>query len=265
MSILNTLLKEPPIRRLTQLVVRALPVSSRTKATWNAVERPQYLVGVLHAVDQAKSEGGKAVSVVEFGVAEGYGLLALQRHAAIVENETDVRVDVYGFDAGTGLPEFIRDHRDHPDKWKPGDYPMDEEQLRQQLMPRTRLVIGDVRKTVTQTELAAPLGFVALDLDLYSSTVAALRILERPDCRLLRRIALYFDDTREASNHRWAGELLAIDEFNQASQSIKIDRWRGLRAGRPFPEADWIDGMYLAHHLKAIGQTTLSRRTARMR
>ena len=44
----------------------------------------------------------------------------------------------------------------------------------------------------------------------------------------------------------------SYDEFNRAAGSMRIDRWRGLRHGRPFPEAAWLDRMYLAHDLEAI-------------
>ena len=69
----------------------------RTKALWDIGERPQYLLGVLSGADQARREGVDHISVIEFGVAGGNGLIALQRWARAVEEETGVRVDVYGF------------------------------------------------------------------------------------------------------------------------------------------------------------------------
>src|SRR5262249_16859098 len=135
MGVLTAVLSEPPLRRLVQYTVRMLPVSVRLKERWNAAERPQYLAGVLYAADQARREGRDAVSVVEFGVAEGYGLLALQEHAIAVERETGVRVTVYGFDGGEGLPKGTGDYRDHPDRWQPGDYQMDRAWLGHRLDP----------------------------------------------------------------------------------------------------------------------------------
>jgi len=255
-GILSSLRAEPPIRSVVKLGARFLPVSVRVKNRWNAVDRPQYLGGVLYAADQARHEERDAISVIEFGVADGHGLLALEAHASAVERETGVKIYVYGFDSGAGLPRGIGDHRDHPDRWRPGDYPTDVDALQAKLTDRTTLVLGDVSATVATTTLTAPLGFVAFDLDYYSSTVPALRILDQPH---LRRIALYFDDLDEHYNHRWAGELLAIEEFNAKSRDLKIDRWRGVRAGRPFGEAHWLDSMYLAHDLSAIAATRLKR------
>jgi hypothetical protein len=257
--------KEPPFRRLVKVLVRHLPLSVSVKALWDAVERPQYLFGVLYAAEQARREGHAAVSVIEFGVAEGFGLLSMQRHAAAVERQTGVQVNLYGFDRGAGLPQGTGDYRDHPDVWQTGDYQMDERVLRGGLSRATTLAIGDVGETALTQAFAAPIGFVALDLDLYSSTSAALRLLLRRDVQLLRRVALYFDDINEVHNHRFAGELLAIDEFNRVSESVKLDNWRGIESGRPFPEADWLKCMYLAHNVAEISRTRPRRPAARMR
>ena len=82
---------------------------------------------MLYAARLALRERVGEIAVIEFGVAGGNGLLALQREAEAIEQEFAVSIKVYGFDNGPeGLPEFIGDHRDHPDKWKPGDFPMDE-------------------------------------------------------------------------------------------------------------------------------------------
>jgi hypothetical protein len=250
---LLTVLKEPPLRRIVKPLVRALPFAPAVKSLWDAVEYPQYLVGVLHAAQYGP------VSVIEFGVAAGHGLLALQRHARAVECVTQSPIYVYGFDTGSGLPPGTDDYRDHPDCWCPGDFPMDETALRSRLGPRSALILGDVAETALSQTFEAPVGFVAIDLDLYSSTVAALAIFHRTDVQRLVRTALYFDEVTMECNHRFAGELLAIEEFNAKSDTVKIDRWRGLRHERPFPEAPWLDGMYLAHDVEAISRARATR------
>jgi len=109
-----------------------------------------------------------------------------------------------------------------------------------------------------------PLGFVSIDLDLYSSTVDALKLLSAPDRRMLMHTAMYFDDINLKSYHRFAGELLAIEEFNEACDHVKIDEWRGLPLGRPMSEAHWIRSMFMAHDLAAISRTALTRQPGRM-
>jgi hypothetical protein len=129
---------------------------------------------------------------------------------------------------------------------------------------RTTLVLGDVAETAITYPIPAALGFIAYDLDLYSSTREALKILTRADVPRLRRVALYFDDLAEHYNHAWGGEPLAIDEFNTSSTTVKIDVWRGVQ-DRPFHDSRWVRGMYVAHDLEAISAVRLARPPARMR
>jgi hypothetical protein len=140
---------------------------------------------------------------------------------------------------------------------------MDEAALRQRLdSRRTTLVVGDVRETVPsffRQYGAPPLGFLSMDLDLYSSTRDALGILAAPGRRMLQHVPMYFDDVEFLFNHRFAGELLAIDEFNAQHAHVKIDRWHGVRTGRPFPERGYFDKFFVAHDLAGISRATLAR------
>ncbi len=219
------------------------------------------MTGTLFAADQARREGLDEISVAEFGVASGKGLLVLQQEAALVERETGVRIRVFGFDAGpTGLPEFCGDYRDMPDIWRPGDYPMDVAWLKARLDPRTTLVLGNIRETAPRFYAEydpPPFGFIAIDVDLYSSTLPALQLLSSSERRMLKHTAMWLDDINLMESHRFAGELLAIDEFNESSGDVKIDAWRGLAPGRPMPDAPWLKHMFLAHDLQAISQTVL--------
>lgn len=257
--------QEPPLRLFARFIVKTFSSSIRSKAQWDAVARPQYLVGMLAAVDQAVREQVQEICVIEFGVAQGHGLVALQEYAAAIERETKIKIQVYGFDSGVGLPSVCDDYRDHPDQWRDGDYRMDEARLRRQLTSRTQLILGDVRETVprfvSETQ-KVPIGFLAMDLDLYSSTQAALQVLSLPEKKMLRRVPMYFDDVRFFFNHKFAGELLAIEELNQCNPDVKIDIWRGLPDGRVFPENPWLRNMYVAHDLRAITDVRLQRAPA---
>jgi hypothetical protein len=223
---------------------------------------------VLFGAQRALQENIREISVIEFGVAGGNGLLVLQKEAEAVEKEIGVSIKVYGFDnGGEGLPDFIGDYRDHPDMWRPGDFPMDESLLRSKLSPRTELILGDVKKTVStfyNDPQVPPVGFISVDLDLYSSTTHALRILSVPERRILNHVPVYFDDVAAPLNHRFAGELLAIDEFNEANTHVKIDQWRGLKVGRPFSDAWFHERMFMAHDLEAISGRTIDRSPVRL-
>jgi hypothetical protein len=265
---LERLAMEPPFRILVRALLRAFAVSARTRALWEISERPAYLLGVLTGAQQALAQNVPEISVIEFGVAGGNGLVALQAEAEAVERETGVRVKVYGFDMGQrGLPELLPDYRDHPDAWKPGDFPMDEAALRARLTERTTLVIGNVKESVAEffsRYQPPPIGFISFDMDLYSSTRDGLRLLAMNDRRMLWHVPLYFDDIDFLFNHRFAGELLAIDEFNQEGHAVRIDKWYGVRKGRPFPERPFLDKLYVAHDLQAVSGAILTREAAKL-
>jgi hypothetical protein len=211
--------------------------------------RPGYVWGVLQGVGLAKVLGFDRVSVIEFGVAGGAGLLALERIAEAAEELLGVGVDVYGFDTGSGLPK-PQDYRDCPNLWVGGDYPMDRAQLEPRLR-RARLKLGLVEETVP-TLLASnisPVAFVAIDLDLYSSTREALRLLDAKQEALSPRIYFYFDDIIGYSYSDYTGERLAIAEFNEAHDTRKLSPIYGLKHFVPpaYANAWWVDLLYMAH------------------
>jgi hypothetical protein len=212
--------------------------------------RPHYAFGVYSAAKQAQRLGLDAISVIEFGVAGGSGLVALERIAEQVEADTGVQIAVYGFDSGAGMPAPL-DYRDLAHVWGGGFYHMDVELLRGRLT-RANLLLGDVAETVPQAVADAampPLGFVSFDLDYYSSTKTAFGIFEKPaDCRL-PRVYCYFDDITGpdfACMTEHFGELLAIREFNEEHDPGKISKVENLwttRANR----APWNEQIYVFH------------------
>jgi len=260
-AFVERLAQEPPFRLFTKVAAKAFASSVRTKARWDVASRPQYLAGMLAAADEALQEGVKEISAFEFGVAGGNGLLAMAEIATAVSAETGVRIAVYGFDTGSGLPKLTGDYRDYPDHWQLGDYPMDEAALRKRLPPNTTLVIGNIRQTLPEflPTIQEPVGFTAVDVDIYSSTCDVLWMFSTPARKMLRRVYMYWDDVDLPFTHRFAGELLAMEEFNCSQHGVKIDQWRGIRKLRPFPEAAWLDRMYIAHDIEAISKVHSAR------
>jgi hypothetical protein len=53
--------------------------------------------------------------------------------------------------------------------------------------------------------------------------------------KILRQTPLQFDDIEFMTNHRGAGVLLAVDEFNRTCDSVKIDRWYNIRSWQTVP------------------------------
>jgi hypothetical protein len=211
--------------------------------------RPQYLWGVLLAVRVARAIGLPSVAAIEFGVAGGNGLIALERAAGAATMLSGVEVAVYGFDTGTGMPPPV-DHRDLPWLIEPGWFEMDEEALRGRLT-KAQLVLGPVADTVPRfiDSTHPPIGFIAFDLDYYSSTMQALELLEAPAQRLLPRVSCYFDDVFGYGWSDFNGERAAIAEFNAAHEKRKIGKIHGLRYSLPATQhaLPWHEQMYLAH------------------
>jgi hypothetical protein len=211
--------------------------------------KPAYVWGVVQGVALAKVLRIPEVSVIEFGVAGGAGLLSLERTAELTEARTGVKVNVYGFDTGVGLPRPT-DHRDQPNMWFEGQLPMDKGLLESKLR-RASLRIGLVRDTVAafMAEQPAPIAFISFDLDLYSSTRDAFSVFDAPDERLLPRIVTYFDDILGHSYNDFAGERLAISEFNDEHDRRKMSPIYGLRnfVPREFFVSQFWDGMYFTH------------------
>ena len=207
---------------------------------------PQYLWGTMCAAGLAAALGRERITVIEFGVAGGNGLLELERVAAWVERRSGVGIDAVGFDTGTGLPR-PQDYRDLPNLWSEGQYAMDSAALQARLST-ARLELGAVAETVPAflAERPAPIGFVSFDLDLYSSTTEALRIFEAEPAMLLPRVVCYFDDIIGFSHGDFTGERLAIREFNACHQDRKLSRLYGLRYVL-MQDRWWTEMMFMLH------------------
>jgi hypothetical protein len=249
----NYLIEPVPVRFLAlRWLDRRLDFLSYTaKLNYSVLHRPHYGHCVLHAALLARELGLSRISAIEFGVAGGNGLLALERHAEYVTAETGVQIAVYGFDSGAGMPP-PSDYRDMPYLWREGYFAMDLDQLNARLRS-AKLLLGQVEETVAgfcAQEEPPPIGFIAFDLDYYSSTVAALKIFESEERYLLPRIACYFDDV--VGDIDWAfnefmGELLAIKEFNANHDRIKLALVEGLRFSSARVPRLWHEQIYVAH------------------
>jgi hypothetical protein len=213
------------------------------------VSRPNYLWPVLQAARSAANLGIDRLSVLEFGVAGGNGLLALEAAADAAEALLPVRIDVVGFDTGAGMPEPV-DHRDVPWAIEPGYFAMDVDALRSRLR-RAQLELGPVRDTVTNWLAAqpAPIGFAAFDLDYYSSTVDALAALLGPTNTLLPRVTCYFDDILGYGWSDFNGARAAIIELNKTNERRKLGQVYGLRYVLPASELHlaWPEKIFVLH------------------
>jgi hypothetical protein len=206
---------------------------------------------LLDAARRAASLNIDRISAVEFGVASGAGLLNICENASKTTSATGVKIDVYGFDTGKGLPP-PRTYRDHPELYRQGDFPMDFRALASRLPPYAKLVIGDIAETVPSFLVngrLAPIGYIALDVDYYWSAVEALRVLDGPPELYLPIVNLYLDDCQHDYHNPSCGEMLACAEFNDSHEFRKIHPFTGLREKRLFKNAGWISKIYAIHVL----------------
>jgi hypothetical protein len=214
-----------------------------------ARSKPGYIWGVLQGVALAKVLDIRRVSVIEFGVAGGAGLLSLERIAEHAEEFTGIEIEVYGFDTGRGLPK-PDDYRDCPNLFLDSAFPMDREALNARLR-RATLELGEVKDTVPAfvNKPHAPVAFVSIDVDFYSSTREVLRLFEASNEHLLPRVVCYFDDIIGLTYCDYNGERLAMREFNAEHSMRKICPMHGLKyfVPRRHRHHAWPGLLYFAH------------------
>jgi hypothetical protein len=228
-----------------RLDIGSLPLRVR----YGAWSRPHYAYGVYMAAELAQRLGQPAMSVIELGVAGGNGLVALEDMARRVGRHFGIEINVFGFDAGAGMPAPL-DYRDLPHVWGEGFYAMDEGALRSRLTT-AQLLVGNVRDTIPRFMSGdfPPIGFVAFDLDYYSSTKEAFALFEGDARTRLPRVYCYMDDIiwpEYACHNEYVGELLAIREFNQAHDTRKLCPLHLLRHMRR-RYSPWNDQIYVLH------------------
>lgn len=249
-TLLGACLHPFPLRQLLLKLIRTFDLPYDVAVRLGAVERPHYAYSVFHAADLAKRLGYSSISVCEFGVAGGNGLVCLEECARSSAEFFKIRIDVYGFDSSTGLPA-TEDYRDIPYAWKPGMFKMDVNKLKARLN-KAELILGNVEETVPTfiTRNPAPIGALLFDLDYYSSTIAALNILRLEDRFLLPRVFCYFDDILGSVLHSYSnktGVRLAIEDFNRAFTSTgkNLDPAYFLHTLRV--QEPWHKQIYIAH------------------
>jgi hypothetical protein len=219
----------------------------------DALPRTEYAYSLYWACLQAKALGYAKVSAIEFGVAGGHGLLLLESHAEEVENLLGIAIETYGFDTSEGMPMGV-DHRDLPYAWGKGFFKMDFGALTKRLK-RSKLIIGNVEETIDsfgEVHKPAPIGFVSIDVDYYSSTKSALRLFDEHHDLFLPRVYCYCDDLigNDWELHsEFTGEALAIHEFNADHAERKLGRIHGLRHKR-LRAAPWNDSLFVLHLFK---------------
>jgi hypothetical protein len=224
--------------------------SLRLKVLYGTYRRVQYMYSIYEAAKRAKSIGLAGITIIEFGVASGRGIIAMIKYAEKVSKALNIEINIMGFDSGEGMPVLV-DYRDHPEYYTHGDFPMfNRNRLIDMLPENAQIVFLDlIKDSWAKTNFKYPIGFIAVDVDYYSSTQSILKhLLEIDKEMLLPNILMYFDDVVLDNHNIYQGELLAIHEFNEIESLRKIESHsKILRHKRMFKNETWIDNMYQLH------------------
>lgn len=204
-------------------------IVSREQAFWKKyfdeekLPRMHYAYCIYMAALEAKTLGYEQISVIEFGVAGGQGLMNCEFHAKAVSRLIGVDIQIYGFDLGNGLPNENSGYKDMIHLFKGGDYKMDVEKLITRL-EKAKLVLGDLKdttKTFVDEYAPATIGCMLVDVDYFSSALPILEFIKNTDRdKFLPRIYMYWDDI--SPEYEFQGESLAIHNFNESNEMIKI-------------------------------------------
>lgn len=243
-----------PLRAIfLRKLLRRWPIGSYpVRLALSAVDRPNYGWCTYYAAQEARALGYKAITVVEFGVAGGNGLLNLCKHKQETQRDLGIEVLVVGFDTGTGLPAS-QDSRDLLYFWPAGSFEMDRAALEKRLAGQASLVLGNVADTVAswRPREDAPIGAIMFDLDFYTSTMAAFGIFEQSN--ILPRVWCYFDDIRGYPGNAYTdsiGEREAIKQFNRdPRRELRNDHLSPAYVFKGVPTEQWHEDIYLYHRL----------------
>lgn len=241
-------LGEPIIYNLVSILV-FLFGNFRSKVKYDLVPREAYAYGILAAADYAIENNIKKITIIEFGVAAGNGLLNMCYIADKVNKLTGVEFQILGFDTGAGMPPPV-DYKDHPEKYFTGDFPpIDSQKLVNSLPPNAKLILGNISDSIKDFDkyCNSPIGFVSVDVDYYTSTIDCLKVFNLSSDKYLPYIFTYFDDVYNIDHNDFCGELLAINEFNLKNDNRKVTKATLLNSSRIFRRSPWTHQIYLTH------------------
>jgi hypothetical protein len=219
----------------------------------NKLPRMNYASNIYYAASEAKRLNLCEISIIEFGVGTGNGLVACEFHANEIQRITGIEIKVYGFDS-TGLLA-PNDYTDIPYFFTTGNFAYDPDKIRRRLR-FAQLITGDVSETLANfiTDYnPPPIGCIFIDVDQYTPTKSILEWFALSDDKyFMPRVRMWFDDLK-SRNHltapcHWfseaAGQGLAIREFNK--------NYEGIMNITPESDTSQDFGIKMAHRLKHI-------------
>jgi len=191
--------------------------------------RPHYETLMFETAKNAIKLGYNEISIIELGVAGGNGIKSLIKYKRKIESVIDIKINIIGFDSGSGLPN-VDDKKDLPFFWKKGDYTNKNLNELEKKDSNVKIFEGNIENTINDFILKNKnkIGLILFDLDLYTSTKIFLNKIKYLSEKnlLLPRVFCYFDDLFIADYHLddTNGEPLAIKEFNDQHEDLKLGK-----------------------------------------
>ena len=149
----------------------------KSKIKYDNYRLSHYAYGVFESALRAKDLGIKEITVIEFGVANGRGLMAMALYAGKAEKHFGIKINVLGFDSGEGMPK-AEGYKDHPEIYATGDFPMQSREKLLSILPKnTELILLDLINNDWTSYINSPVAFMSIDVDYYSSTISVLKNL----------------------------------------------------------------------------------------
>ena len=191
--------------------------------------RPHYETLIYETSKNAIKLGHNEINIIELGVAGGDGIRTLVKYKKKIENILKIKINIIGFDTGTGLPE-TNYKQDLPFFWKKGDYTNQNLNKLEKDFTNVKIYQGNISSTLEEfiNQNKKKIGLIIFDLDLYSSTKSFLNKIPElsKENLLLPRTFCYFDDLFLADYclDDTNGEPLAISEFNINFKEFKLGK-----------------------------------------
>ena len=192
--------------------------------------RPHYETLIYETSKNAIKLGYNEINIIELGVAGGDGIRSLVKYKKKIEKILKIKINIIGFDTGTGLPE-TNYKQDLPFFWKKGDYTNQNLSKLEKDFSNVKIYQGNISSTLVEfiNQNKKKIGLIIFDLDLYSSTKLFLNKIPELSKKnlLLPRTFCYFDDLFLADYclDDTNGEPLAISEFNIKFKEFKLGKY----------------------------------------
>ena len=192
--------------------------------------RPHYETLIYETSKNAIKLGYNEINIIELGVAGGDGIRTLVKYKKKIEKILKIKINIIGFDTGTGLPE-TNYKQDLPFFWKKGDYTNQNLDKLEKDFTNVKIYQGNISSTLEKfiNKNKKKIGLIIFDLDLYSSTKSFLNKIPElsKENLLLPRTFCYFDDLFLADYclDDTNGEPLAISEFNIKFKEFKLGKY----------------------------------------